>query len=260
MILNKIVAYKRKELAVLKKKQPLVDLKKKVAALPKKRRIFLKALASGKAPAVIAEIKRRSPSKGLLRKNFDPKKIARDYQAGGASALSVLTDEKFFGGSADILRAVRREVKLPLLRKDFMIEEYQVYEARLMGADAILLIAAILSASKMKQLASLAEKLGMDALFEVHSRAELNKVKALKPRLLGVNNRNLKTFEVDIRTTEKLIKGKSGLGLIVSESGIQNHKDLLYLKGLGVRAVLVGETLMRQRDVKQALKRLRGVA
>lgn len=259
MILHKIVAHKRRELAALIKRTPLSVLKKSVAVLPRRKKVFLKSLKTTGSIAVIAEIKRRSPSKGLLRKNFKPVQIARDYEAGGAAALSVLTDKKFFGGSPDVLRAVRKVTRIPLLRKDFTLDEYHVYEARLMGADAILLIAAILDVKTMKRLTVLASKLGLDALVEVHSQAELKKIAPLKSKLIGINNRDLRTFKVDIRTTQKLLKAVPRGTTIVSESGIQNHKDLLYLKGLGVSAVLVGEALMKEKDVRQALRRLRGV-
>ena len=252
MILDKIVRHKRKEVAALKK----FSFKSRALALGPKKRSFAAALAGKKPVAVIAEIKRRSPSKGLLRKNFNAVKIAKAYAAGGASAISVLTDIKFFGGCAADLQEVRRAVKLPLLRKDFIIDEAQIYESRLLGADAILLIAAILSKRKMARFARIAESLGLDVLFEVHTASELTKVRGLKPRLLGVNNRNLKTFEVDLGITAQFAKSSPKGSLLVSESGVKEHKDLLYLRGLGARAVLVGESLMRQKDVKRALRKL----
>lgn len=252
MILEKIVRHKRKEVAALKK----YSFKARALALGAKKRRFASALAGKKPVAVIAEIKRRSPSKGLLRKNFNAVSIAKAYEAGGASALSVLTDIKFFGGCAADLQEVRRAVKLPLLRKDFIIDEAQIYESRLLGADAILLIAAILSKQKMARFSRIAESLGLDVLFEVHTAAELKKVRGLKPRLLGVNNRNLKTFEVDLGTTAKFAKLAPKRSILISESGVKAHKDLLYLRGLGARAVLVGESLMRQKDVKKALRKL----
>ncbi len=255
MILDQIVRHKRREIAALKKKKPLEALKK---ALGGKRgsHTFFKTLSKPKDIAVIAEIKHRSPSKGILRKNFKPVAIARDFERSGAAALSVLTDEKFFGGSLAILKKVRRAVKLPLLRKDFMLDEYQVYEAALAGADAILLIAAILKPSELMKLNRLADQLGLDVLFEVHDLKDVKKVAPLKPKIAGINNRDLRTFEVDLAATEKLAKHFSKKTILVSESGIFTRADIDRVKKTGTRAVLVGESLMRQPQPGKALRKL----
>jgi indole-3-glycerol phosphate synthase len=253
-ILDRILSHKKKELRALKEFRPLSQLKKEALALPPAGNRFSKALRKKAGPAVIAEIKRRSPSKGLLSRQFDPVRIARSYRAGGAAALSVLTDAKYFGGSSEVLQKVRASSPLPILRKDFILEEYQVYEARLLGADAVLLIAAALSRSAMKKLALTARRLGLDVLFEVHNAAELRKVLPLAPKLLGVNNRNLKTFVVDLTVTERLA-AQAPKGC---ESGIRDFADIQRLQKAGAKAFLVGESLMKEKDPARALKRLLG--
>ncbi len=205
---------------------------------------------------MIAEIKQKSPSKGILRENFDPVRIAKSYRKGGARALSVLTDRKFFGGSVEILKKVRRATPLPLLRKDFILEEYQVYESRLLGADAVLLIASILSKKALATLGRLAEKLGMDVLFEAHDGRDLSKILYAKPKMIGINNRNLNNFSVDMKTAEKLAHRIPKNVLCVSESGIQTSQDLIYLRSLGIKAVLVGEGLMKAKNIESTLRRL----
>ncbi len=255
MILDKIVRHKRKEVAILKKKRPATVLLK---ALGKKRGSFrfYKALSKAKDVAVIAEIKRRSPSKGLLRKNFKPVALAREFSRSGASALSVLTDRKFFGGSLDILKKVRRSTRLPILRKDFVVDEYQIYEAALAGADAVLLIAAVLTPGELSRFSRLASRLGLDALVEVHDRKDAKKALALKPRLVGVNNRDLKTFVVDLKATEDLAEMFPKRTLLVSESGIFTPGDVDRVRRAGARAVLVGESLMKAASPGRGLKAL----
>ncbi len=206
--------------------------------------------------AVIAEIKRRSPSKGTLCKNFNPVKIALDYERAGASALSVLTDQKYFGGSLEILKKVKKNCALPILRKDFIIDEYQIYETRLIEADAILLIARVLDAKTLKRFHSLAKELGLEVLFEVHDAADLKKVWPLKPQLVGINNRDLSNFRVDLSITQRLASKVPKHCLLVSESGISSAKDLIQLKKYGVKVVLVGETLMKNKKPGEALKQL----
>ncbi len=255
-ILEKIVIYKKQEITEKKRHISLAALEKCSTVTQKKSARFLKALQNKKPVAVIAEIKRKSPSKGILRKNFNPVAIAKEYEQAGASALSVLTDQEFFGGSDTILKNVRRVTKLPILRKDFVIDEYQIYEAKAIGADAILLIAGILSLKKLKSFSKLAERLGLDCLFEIHTAGELRKTLKVGPKMLGINNRNLKTFETDIRTTETLAKMAPKGVFLVSESGIQRPQDLLYLRACGARAVLVGESLMRHKSPGAALKAL----
>ncbi len=258
MILDEIIQNKKIEIEILKKKTPLSFLEKEVTKLPKKNPVFLEALKKSSGMAVIAEIKRKSPSRGVLCEDFDPCRIARAYETGGASALSVLTDEKYFGGSSQVLVEVRAETRLPILRKDFTVDRYQVLEARLLGADAILLIAAVLTPKEMENLSREAVGLGLDVLFEVHDEKELATVLPLKPKLLGINNRDLKTFDVNVATTEKLIAGLPKNILVVSESGIQTHQDLKNLKKMGAGAVLVGESLMTQKDPGKALETLLG--
>lgn len=258
MILDEIVKNKKKEIAALKRKRPLSFLKKETAKLPKKNPSFFNALKRANGIVVIAEIKKKSPSKGVLRQDFKPVEIAREYAGAGASALSVLTDIKFFSGSTQILTDVKSSVHLPVLRKDFILDEYQLYESRLIGADAVLLIAGLLSKKKLRVLSRIASGLGLDVLYEVHSKKEITKIKSLDPKLVGVNNRDLKTFRVDLRTTEKLRPYLPKGALLVSESGIKTHKDLLYLKRLGAKAVLVGESLMTQKNIGAALRRLLG--
>jgi indole-3-glycerol phosphate synthase len=258
VILGRILRDKKAEVRRVKSRRPLETLIREASRLPRRKNLFLTALRSKKGMAVIAEIKRRSPSRGLLRRDFDPVGIAREYQRAGAAALSVLTDKKYFGGSARILRDVRKATRLPILRKDFMVDAYQIYESRLLGADAILLIARALSRAALKRFHALAGKLGLETLFEVHTLAELKKVLPLKPRLLGVNNRDLGTFDVDLDVTRRLARRVPRSVLLVSESGITGPEDISALKKYGVRAVLVGETLMKDKNPKEALKRLLG--
>ncbi len=257
-ILAKIVRHKRKEIEALKRKKPLESLKKEVLGRRFKKISFEKALKNKRPPAIIAEIKKKSPSAGILRKDFDPVKIAKAYEKGGASALSVLTDRKFFAGSAAILKKIRKATALPILRKDFIIDEYQIWEAKAIGADAVLLIAGILSKRQMRKFYALTKKLGLDVLFEAHSKRELDRVLPLRPRIVGVNNRDLKTFKVNLDTTKKLARFVKNKAILVSESGILTHADLLALKRAGSRAVLVGEGLIREADIAKALKKILG--
>jgi indole-3-glycerol phosphate synthase len=228
--------------------------------------------------ALIAEVKKASPSAGVICKDFDPVRIAKEYEAAGASCLSVLTDEKFFQGSLDYLRQIRAAVKLPLLRKDFIIDERQILEAIEWGADAILLIAAILSDEQLAKFHSLATEAGLAALVEVHDEAELGRAMKISPALIGVNNRDLKTFKVDLATTERLAATISGTGilpvcppnethrqdacattkLLVAESGIHTRADVERLKKCGANAILVGESLMRGGDIKSKIRELIG--
>ncbi len=259
MILDEIVRHKRSEVETAKRARPLEVVRREAIARSGRSGTFAAALRGREPVAVIAEIKRRSPSKGILRENFEPVAVARAYASAGAAALSVLTDERFFGGSPEHLRAVREAVRLPILRKDFILEAYQVYETRAMGADAMLLIASALNGPELGELSALGAELGLDCLVEVHSDADAEKALAVRPALVGINNRDLATFEVDRRTTERLAGRFLTAGItVISESGIQTHADLLYLKSLGVQAALVGESLVRQADVAAALRKLLG--
>jgi indole-3-glycerol phosphate synthase len=263
-ILEKIVWEKDREVASARERVPLEQLKTQVAELPAPRD-FLAALRSAcRKPAVIAEVKKASPSKGVIREDFDPVAIAQGYAAGGASCLSVLTDKPFFQGGFEVLVQVRQVVDLPLLCKDFILSPYQLYQARAAGADAALLIAAILTDVDMAYLLKVARSLGLAVLVEVHDAAELERVLALDGvQLIGINNRNLATFDTDLATTEQLterfgaqIRAKGAL--LVSESGLFSRDDLDRVQSAGADAVLVGESLMRQPDVTAALEALIG--
>lgn len=219
-------------------------------------RPFREALSQEGGVNVIAELKRRSPSKGIIREEFDHLSIARSYADAGAAALSILTEEDFFGGSLDYLRDVRRELEIPLLRKDFVFDEYQVYEASEAGAAAILLIAAILDDHLLSRLLSLANEIGLDALVEVHTEAEMERAARLGASIIGVNNRDLKTFEVDLNTSLRLSRLAPAAAILVSESGINTGEDIRRLTGAGFRGFLIGESLMREPDPGERLRRI----
>jgi indole-3-glycerol phosphate synthase len=261
-ILEKIVWEKDREVASARERVPLEKLKQQVAELPAPRDFVAALKAACRKPAVIAEVKKASPSKGVIREDFDPEAIARGYAAGGASCLSVLTDKPFFQGGFEVLVQVRQVVELPLLCKDFILSPYQLYQARAAGADAALLIAAILTDVDMAYLLKVAKALGLAVLVEVHDGEELERVLALDGvELIGINNRNLATFETDLATTDLLtatygaqIRAKGCL--LVSESGLITRDDLDRVQSAGADAVLVGESLMRQPDVTAALETL----
>ncbi len=263
-ILEKIVWEKDREVATARERLSLQKLQEQVADLPPTRDFVAALRASCRKPAVIAEVKKASPSKGVIRSDFDPEAIARGYAAGGASCLSVLTDRQFFQGGFEVLVQVRQVVDLPLLCKDFILSPYQLYQARAAGADAALLIAAILSDQDMTYLLKVARSLGLAALVEVHDGAELERVLALAGvDLIGINNRDLASFHTDLATTEQLtalygeqIRAKGCL--LVSESGLFTRDDLDRVQSAGADAVLVGESLMRQPDVTVALETLIG--
>jgi len=263
-ILEKIVWEKDREVTAARERVSLEQLKKQVADLPATRDFLAALKAACRKPAVIAEVKKASPSKGVIREDFDPEAIARGYAAGGASCLSVLTDQQFFQGGFEVLVQVRHVVDLPLLCKDFILTPYQLYQARAAGADAALLIAAILTDADMVYLLKVARALGLTVLVEVHDAAELERVLALDGvQLIGINNRDLATFHTDLATTEALterfgsqIRAKGCL--LVSESGLFNRDDLDRVQNAGADAVLVGESLMRQPDVTTALETLIG--
>jgi indole-3-glycerol phosphate synthase len=258
-ILEEIVWYKEREVPMLREKMPLDNLKKKVAAMAPPLD-FLGAIQQGKTqPAVIAEVKKASPSKGVIRADFDPVEIAKSYQRGGASCLSVLTDRKFFQGSFENLAAVRQAVDLPLLCKEFIIYPYQIYYARVHGADAVLLIAAILEDVDLQYFLKIARGLGMTALIEVHTEEEFDRVLKLDGvKLIGINNRNLADFSVDLQTTQTLLAPRRqqiiDLGIsIVSESGLHTAEDIKIVMEAGANAVLIGESLVKQDDPGRAI-------
>ncbi len=257
-ILERIVATKRQEIAAAEAIQSLTALRDQAeAALPP--RDFVSALrtrvSAGKA-AVIAEVKKASPSRGVLRENFDPAAIAVSYQQHGAACLSVLTDAQYFMGSADYLKQARGACDLPVLRKDFMLQDYQVYEARAMGADCILLIVAALEDDQMQRLEHVAASLNMAVLVEVHDSAELQRALKLKTPLIGINNRNLRTFETRLETTLEMLDQLPHDRMVITESGILNRDDVERMRSSGVHSFLVGEAFMRAADPGAALARL----
>ena len=256
-ILERILARKRAELDTARAAVPLAEMQRRAAAAPPARDFVgaLRAQIAAGRPAVIAEMKRASPSKGLLRADFDPVAIARSYEAGGAACLSVLTDRDFFKGDPSHLLAARGACGLPVLRKDFITEPYQVHEARALGADCILLIAAALARQDMQGLEASARSLGMAVLVEVHDGAELEAALSLQTPLLGINNRNLRSFETRLETTLELLPCIPHGRIVVSESGIAGRADIAMLRERGVQAFLVGEALMREADPGQALAR-----
>ncbi len=254
-ILDKIFAAKREDLAATRDQVSLSDVRKAAADAPPSRD-FVAALRA-RRPAIIAEVKRASPSKGDILPGLDPAAVARDYAASGAACISVLTD-RHFKGTLEDLRAVRAAVQLPLLRKDFMFDPYQVHEARAAGADCILLIAAMLSETAMRELQALARELGMAALVEVHNAAEFAIAEKIGATLVGINNRDLHTFVTDIAVTERLLAGRKTEALIVSESGIDSPADIARLDRAGARAFLIGESLLRGGGPRVKLAELMG--
>ncbi|MBL4620282.1 MAG: indole-3-glycerol phosphate synthase TrpC [Marinicaulis sp.] len=255
-ILDDIILYKRKEVADAKANTPIGALE--ALAREVKPRGFLRALERKAASgyALIAEIKKASPSKGLIRADFDPTAHARDYQAGGAACLSVLTDGPSFQGAPEFLTQAREATSIPILRKDFMIDPYQVVEARAWGADCILLIMACLSESQARELMDAAKTQGLDVLVEAHNAEEMLRATKLNAPMIGINNRNLSTFHTDLKVTSELSELTPPSTFLVSESGISSHQDLKTLAGYGAKAFLVGETLMRQPDVENATRAL----
>lgn len=257
-VLDRILATKREEVAAAQARVPADDLARRAEAMDEPTRGFRRALSEGPPPRVVAELKRRSPSKGVIRPDFDPLACAKAYADAGAAAISVLTDETYFGGSLAYLGLVRRQVGVPLLRKDFLIDAYQVDEARVAGADAVLLIARALELPRLRSLRARAAALGLDALVEVHDEREVDLALAAGADLVGINNRDLATFTTDLATTERLAPRLAAAGVvIVAESGIFTHGDVRRLEAAGAHAVLVGEALMREPDVGRALARLR---
>jgi len=257
-ILQRILTRKTEEVAERSAKLPLVELSARVGDLPNTREFAgaIEAKVDAGLPAVIAEVKRASPSKGVIRQDFDPAAIARSYEKGGAACLSVLTDRDFFHGSEDFLQQARDACSLPVLRKDFVIDPYQVYEARVIGADCVLLIVAALTDAALLDLSLLAAELDLDVLCEVHDAEELERALALPVPLIGVNNRNLRTFHTSIDTSIELQQLMEYDRILVAESGIHTPQDVARLREAGINAFLVGEAFMRAADPGQELRRL----
>ena len=260
-VLAEILAHKRDEVAAAKQAVPPATMRARAEARARDEaaRGFRRALVEAPAPRVVAELKRRSPSKGLIRADFDPVGIVKAYADAGAAAISVLTDARYFGGDLALLEAVRASVSVPLLRKDFLLDPYQVDEARAHGADAVLLLVRALDPEALRALRERAVGLGLDVLVEVHDEAEVAVALAAGADLVGVNNRDLATFVTDLAVTERLAPRLAAAGVVVvGESGINTHADVRRLEAAGAHAVLVGESLMREPDVGRALARLRG--
>ena len=257
MILDEIIANKKYELSETKRRVPFSEIKAKAFGAEHVRG-FGKALSQSGNIRLIAEVKKASPSKGVIRENFDPIAIARVYEESGAACISVLTEEKFFQGKLEYLDLIRKAVGLPLLRKDFIIDEYQIYEAQAAGADAILLIAACLEKEQIKDYLGIAGQLGLDVLVESHTYRELDRSLLAGATLVGINNRDLTTFVVSLRTTLDLLKDIPDDRTVVSESGIKTRDDVIALEKAGVDAILVGESLMREKDIGKKVKELLG--
>ncbi len=258
MILDEIIAYKKEELTDTKRRKPLADVRARAADAGPARG-FGKALSAGNGIKLIAEVKKASPSKGVIREDFDPVKTARTYEEAGASCISVLTERKFFQGKLEYLAAIRSSAGLPLLRKDFIIDEYQIFEARAAGADAILLIAACLEKQQIEDFIGIAAQAGLDVLVESHTYKELDRSLLAGAAIVGINNRNLSTFAVSLRTTLDLLKDIPEECTVVSESGIRTRDDVVMLEKAGLDAILVGESLMREKDIKKKVKELLGI-
>ncbi len=260
-ILNKILAVKAQEVAAAKAVKPLAAIRAEAEQAAPARDFVaaIRAKIAAGQPAVIAEIKKASPSKGVLRADFRPAEIAASYEKHGAACLSVLTDEQFFQGCPDYLQQARAACALPVLRKDFMVDEYQIYQARAMGADAILLIAAALDLAEMQSFESIANSMGMAVLVEVHDGEELDAALQLKTPLIGVNNRNLRTFEVSLQNTLHLLPNIPGDRIVVTESGILGAADVVLMRSHQVHCFLVGEAFMRADDPGAELARVFGL-
>jgi indole-3-glycerol phosphate synthase len=256
-VLKEIVIKKRERLILAKQQLPEEELKAKVQGFSPARP-FMQAINKPRQISLIAEIKKASPSKGVIREDFNVQAIAKIYQDAGVQAISVLTEEDFFSGNINYINEVKAITSVPILRKDFILEPYQVYESRYFGADAILLIADLLTKDALLELTQIAQGLGLDYLIEVHDEKELKKILSLKPQLIGINNRDLHTLEVDFKTTEQLFTLIPKDKAVVVESGIKSYQDVLFLKILGVSAILVGEAFMSAPDIRRKVEELMG--
>lgn len=257
MILDKIVDYKRKKIQEEKSHTSLNEITKIIDCITGTRS-FKKGISQENKLSIIAEIKKSSPSKGIIKEGFSPIEIAKNYEENQVEAISVLTEDKFFQGDNSYLEIVRDVTSVPLLRKDFIIDVYQIYQSKALGADAILLLAGILTKRQLIDFQRIAKEIGLDTLVEVHNKEELDMVLETDAEIIGINNRDLKTFTISLKTTEDLINFIPKNKLVISESGIHSREDIQYLQNLGVKAVLIGESLMRASSIGGKLKELRG--
>ncbi len=257
-ILDEIAAYARERVSISKERLPYEEVKEKSLALPGRGNIFKKALAKEEL-SFICECKKASPSKGVIAEEFPYLEIAKDYDAAGADAVSVLTEPKWFLGSDEYLKEISENVSIPCLRKDFVVDPYMIYEAKLLGASAVLLIVAILSEKELAEYLEICSEIGLDALVEAHDEAEIRTALSVSASIIGVNNRNLKDFSVDKENSLKLRKIIPNDVIFVSESGIETAEDIRYVREMGADAVLVGETMMRAADKKAKLNELKGI-
>jgi len=257
--LKEVIIKKKEKLIIKKNELPLEVLKERLNFLSKKPISFYKAISKKNKLCLIAEIKRSSPSQGILREDFDPLKIASDYKEAGADSLSVLTEKDYFGGCLSYISLIKEKIDLPILRKDFIVDIYEVYETKLAGADALLLIVELFSKETLSEYLEVAENLSLDCLLEINSEKDLKRVLSLKKaKIIGINNRNLHTLEVDLKTTERLFPFIPKDKIRVVESGISNYQDVLFLKVLGVNAVLIGSVFMTASDIKSKVKEIMG--
>lgn len=260
-ILEKIIKHKKEEVHEIKRHFFFDEFKYQAMEMPDVKS-FVKVLESKRNTdkiSLIAEVKKASPSKGIIKENFQPIEIARSYEKAGASAISVLTDEEFFKGKIEYLEKIKEEVNIPVLRKDFIIDEFQIYQTRLIGADMILLIVSALEETQFKDFYQMSKEIGLDVLVEVHDKKEMEIALETEAKIIGINNRNLSTFETSLNTTIELIKDLDKTDrFFISESGIYTHNDILKLSDFGVSGVLVGESLMRQDNIEKAVKDLMG--
>ncbi|MCG8539218.1 MAG: indole-3-glycerol phosphate synthase TrpC [Clostridia bacterium] len=257
MILDRIVAYKKKK---IEEEKSITSMDEIISLIENcsKGRSFKEAFEDKRNIGIIAEIKKASPSKGTIKEDFDPMEIAKDYSINKVEAISVLTEDRFFKGHNDYLNQVRGVTSAPLLRKDFIIDPYQIYQSKALGADALLLIVSILSKKTLFEFKEIAEDIGLDCLVEVHDRFELERALEADSKIIGINNRDLKTFKTSLLTTEKLIGHIPKSKIVISESGINSRQDMIFLESLGVKGVLIGESLMRANSIGEKLGELRG--
>lgn len=257
MILARIIEQKKKEIEAAKERVPLEGLQADLSLLPEGRN-FLASITRPHRINLIAEVKMSSPSGGILREDFSPAMIAEIYEHSGAAAISVLTDKEFFGGDNSHIGEVRQAVSLPVLRKDFIIDEYQIYESKAIGSDAFLLIADILSVEELSRFVSLGQELKMDMIVEVHSEEDLEKALKVEPPIIGINNRNLHTFKVNLEITPRLMRSIPRHNVVVSQSGIKSYEDVMFLKSVGINTVLIGEAFMKSEDIGAKVKEIMG--